>query len=251
MKPLIVANWKMNPSTIAEAKKLFNSVKKGSKKVKNVEVIICPPFPYISELKYQKSKLKLGGQNCFWQKTGPFTGEVSPSMLKDLGCQYVILGHSERRTNFFETDEIINKKIKAALLAKLNIIFCIGETREEREKEETKDILKSQIKKGLQEISKKEIGKITIAYEPVWAIGTGNPCDPEEVQKMALLIRKIISEMYSPLLAKNLGVIYGGSVNSQNLSSFLRESKVNGFVLGGAFLDPKEFIKIIRIISSH
>jgi len=215
MKPLIVANWKCNPQTLKGAKLLFNSVKRGIKSIKNAEVVICPPFVYLATSnKRQATRIKLGAQDCFWKEKGPFAGEISPVMLKNLGCHYVILGHSSRRIWFNETDEVINKKKKAAISANLGPILCIGETGEEREKGQTQSILKSQIEKGLQKISKKEIKKITIAYEPIWAIGTGKPCNVEEAQKMGLLIRKMIAKKYSLLIAKKIRILYGGSVNS-------------------------------------
>jgi len=248
MRFLIVANWKCNPTTLKEARRLFNSVKRGLKKIKNVEVVICPSFVYLSCFKSFKN-LKLGAQDCFWEEKGAFTGEISPVMLKDLGCQYVIIGHSERRTNFGETDEMINKKIKAALIAKLNPIFCIGEIKEEREKGQIQNILKSQIEKGLNGILKREIKNIVIAYEPVWAIGTGNPCDIEEAQKMALLIRKLISQKYSPAIAKDLRIIYGGSVDSQNARDYIKEAGMAGLLVGGASLNHREFLKILKEVA--
>ncbi|MBZ9569368.1 triose-phosphate isomerase [Patescibacteria group bacterium] len=251
MKPLIVANWKCNPQTLKGAKLLFNSIKRGMKKIRNVEVVICPPFVYLlTSDKRQATKIKLGGQNCFWKGKGPFTGEVSPKQLLNFGCKYVILGHSERRIYFDETDEMINKKIKAAISVKLNPIFCIGETKEEREKGQTQSILKSQIEKGLKKVSKKEIEKITIAYEPAWAIGTGKPCDTEEAQKMSLLIRKMMARKYSLSIAKKLRMIYGGSVNSKNARDYIKEADFQGLLIGGASLDPKEFIKIVKTISA-
>jgi len=262
MKPLIVANWKCNPITLQEAKQLFNSIKRGLKKIKNaspagsrrlsfgVEVVICPPFVYLATSnKQQVTGIKLGAQNCFWEKRGAYTGEISSTMLNDLGCQYVILGHSERRRYFGETDEMINKKIKAAPLAKLNPIFCIGETKNERERGQTEKILKFQIKKGLKKISRKEIKNLVVAYEPVWAIGTGNPCDVEEAQKMGLLIRKIVAKEYSISIAKNLRILYGGSINSKNARDYIKEADFQGLLVGGTSLDPKEFIKIVEMVS--
>lgn len=226
MKPLIVANWKMNPQTLAEAKRLFDSVKKGVKDFKNAEVVICPPFLCISNLKSQISNIKLGAQDCFWEEKGAFTGEVSPPMLKNLGCQYVIIGHSERRRYFKETDEIINKKIKAALKVNLRPILCIEK--------------KSQIKNALRGIAKKDLKKIILAYEPVWAIGTGKACGIPEARKINLSIRKIFK--------RNI-LLYGGSVNSQNARNFIKKAKFQGFLIGGASLVPKEFIKIVKNVS--
>ncbi len=220
MKPLIVANWKCNPTSLAEAKRLFNLVRKGTKNVKNVEVVICPPFVYLPLLKAN------GAQDCFWEEKGAFTGEVSPKMLKDLECKYVIVGHSERRRNFKETDEMVNKKLKAALKIGLRPILCIEKT--------------SQIRKDIKGVSKKELRNLILAYEPVWAIGTGKPCSIKKAKKMNSLFRKILN--------KNV-LLYGGSVNSQNARDFIKKAKFQGFLIGGASLTPKEFIKIVKNIS--
>jgi len=249
MKLLVIANWKMNPPSVDEAKKLFNSVKRKARKTKNVEVVVCPPFVYLSDLQPRSSKPKLGAQDCFWKEKGPYVGEISPVMLKDLGIKYVILGHSSRRNLFAETDKIINQKIKAALSARLNPIFCIGETEEERNKDQTQRVLKSQIEEGLKKISKKEIQKITIAYEPVWAIGSGKPCDVGEAQKMYLLIKQTMARKYSLLTAERIRIIYGGSVNSKNARPYIKEAHFQGFIIGGASLDSKDFLKIIKSIS--
>lgn len=221
MKPLIVANWKCNPVTIKEAKQLFNSVAKGIKNIKNVETVICPPFVYLPILK-QKTKgfsfaLSFGGQSCFWEEKGAFTGEISPKMLKDLGVKYVIIGHSERRKYLKETDEMINKKTKAVLLLGLKPILCIENL--------------SQLKAGLRGISE----KVIIAYEPVFAIGTGKPCSIVRAKKM----RKSI---------KYPRVLYGGSVNSQNAKNYILEGGFQGLLIGGVSLNSQEFLKMIRDI---
>ena len=254
MKPLIVGNWKMNPSSLAEAKRLFNSIKKGIKKNKNTDIVICPPFPYLSSLgAFTFAKgfggLRFGSQDCFWEEKGAFTGEVSPLMLKSLGCKYVIIGHSERRNYFGETDEIINKKIKAALKAKLSPIFCVGESWEEREKGETQQVLKSQIEKGLQGVKKNDIRNLVLAYEPVWAVGTGKACSPSEAQTMGLYSKKIIARLFSPLLAKKIPVIYGGSVNSQNARDYLMGVGIDGLLPGAASLNAREFVAIVKSVS--
>jgi len=241
MKVLVVGNWKCNPVSLVEAKQLFNLIKRGLKNIKKVEVVICPPFIYIPTFQHSNIlTIKLGAQDCFWEKKGAYTGEISPTMLKDLGCQYVLLGHSERK-RLGETDEIINKKLKAALSAKLNPIFCLGETEKERDEGEIQNILKSQLEKGLNKISKKEIKNIVIAYEPVWAIGTGNPCHPSEAKKVLLFLRKFFK--------KNL-ILYGGSVNSKNATPYIKEAKFQGLLIGGASLNAKEFIKIVKNLST-
>lgn len=220
MKPLIIANWKCNPKNLIEAKKLFNKVKK-------LNAVICPPFIYISLFK----SANLGAQNCHYEQSGAYTGEISPKMLKDLGLKYVIIGHSERRIHFKETDEMINKKLKAALKAGLKPILCIGE----KKGENAKKIISSQLKKDLKGISKKDLRKIIIAYEPVWAIGTGDFCKTEKAKKALGFIKQKI----------NTRILYGGSVNSKISKSYIKVG-FNGLLVGGASLDAKEFIKIVK-----
>jgi triosephosphate isomerase len=227
MKPLVVANWKMNPETLAEAKKLFNSVAKGVKNIKNAEVVICPPFVYIPHIPHtNKYNIRLGAQDCFWEEKGAYTGEISPKMLKDLGVRYVILGHSERRKYQNETDSMINRKIKAALKEGLKVILCIE--------------MISQIKKDLAGISGKELGNLILAFEPVSAIGTGKPYSIEKAKNANFAILRS--------LKRNIPVLYGGSVNSQNAKNYIKEAKFQGLLIGGASLNPREFIKIIKSI---
>ena len=244
---LIVANWKMNPQTLKQARQIFDAVKKDLSKVKNnqSEIVICPPFPYLSDLlslrgasrNERRSNLVLGAQNCFWEQKGAFTGEISCAILKDLGCKYVLVGHSERRKYFNETNKNINKKIKAILDAKMIPILCIGETLAERKQGIVQKVLQKQITSALKNISKFKVqsSKFIIAYEPIWAIGTGKSCDIDIALSVNLLIKKIIN---APLL-------YGGSVNSDNARSYIQDAKMDGLLIGGASLKPKEFIKII------
>ncbi len=257
MKKLIVANWKMNPQSIAETKRIFSVVKKGIKNIKNVEVVICPPFTALSSIQYQVSSIKLGAQDCFWEEKGAFTGEISPLMLKNLGCEYVIVGHSERRKYLKETDEMINKKIKAAIIAKLKPILCIGETLEERKKGKTFKVLNEQLKRALNHLPTHLLNHLIIAYEPVWAIGTGQACDTLEAKKVILFLRKSL---------KKTPVLYGGSVNSKNAVSYVKDynppttlplakgerapAAFDGLLIGGASLKRKEFIKIAKAIST-
>jgi len=228
-KAFIVANWKMNPVTLKEAENLFVSVKQGIKKNKGTEVIICPPFVYLNFLKKnqkgEKGKIRLGAQNCSSEEKGAFTGEISPVMLKKIGCEYVILGHLERRKYFSETDDGINKKIKLVLKNGLKPILCINEI--------------SQIKKDLKGISKKEIEKILVAYEPVWAIGTGKACDYTQAKKFNLLIKKVLGKKHPTL--------YGGSINAQNALGYIQKSEFSGLLIGGISLKPKEFIKTVEL----
>jgi len=224
MKYLIVANWKMNPLILEEAEKLFQGVERGIGNINKTEVVICPPFIYLPVLKSQISVLKLGGQNCYSQEQGAFTGEVSPSMLKKIGCDYVIIGHSERRKYQKETDEMINEKIKAALKANLKPILCIDNI--------------DQIKKDLEGLSQEDIKNLAVAYEPIWAIGTGKACGIPEAQEMNVFIKNI--------LGKETPVLYGGSVNSQNAEGYIREAGYSGLLVGGASLKPEEFVEIIH-----
>ncbi len=231
MKPLIVANWKMNPVTIKEAEELFNSVKHGVKDVENAETVICPPFIYLPLLK----GLTLGAQDSYWEEKGAYTGEVSIAMLKEMRCKYVIIGHSERRKYFNETDEIVNRKSKTTLKAGLIPIVCIGETEEEREMDKTEGVLEEEIKQGLDKV---DVSKIVIAYEPIWAIGTGNPCDVEEALRMKEIIQKMLS--------KDIRILYGGSVKANNAEGYLKQAGFNGLLVGGASLKAEEFIKIVN-----
>ncbi len=231
-KVFIVANWKMNPVTFKEAESLFVSVNKGIKKTKGSEVIVCPPFVYLDFLKKnqkgKKGKIRLGAQNCSYQEKGAFTGEISPVMLKKIGCEYVILGHFERRKYFSETDETINKKIKLVLKNGLKPILCINEI--------------SQIKKSLKGISKKGIEKILVAYEPAWAIGTGKACDYTQAKKFNYLIKEVLGKKHPTL--------YGGSINVQNALGYIQESEFSGLLIGGISLKPKEFIKTVELFSN-
>lgn len=251
MKSLVVANWKMNPQNLTEAKQIFKSVNQGLKKNKNAEVVICPPFIYLPALfdflsRWRKSQIELGSQNCFWEEKGAYTGEISPSMLKNLSCKYVIIGHSERRGILKETNSMLNKKVKAALSFGIKPILCVGEKKEEKGK--IFILLKSQIEQGLKKISKKEIENIIFAYEPVWAIGTGRPCSPDEAHVIRLLLQKIIAQKYSRQIARKLQILYGGSVKSSNTSDFIKEAGFQGVLVGGASLVPNEFIDIVKSV---
>ncbi len=248
MKKLIVANWKMNPSTAKEAESLFDAVKAAFAKAsasqrKGIEVVICPPFIYIPILaRLPFRSLGVGGQNVSYREKGAYTGEISPLQLKDLGIEYVILGHSEVRNYLNETDDVINKKVKESLNQKLKPIFCIGEKQGENKEE----VLKEQITEGLKNISEAELKSLVIAYEPVWAIGTGNNCSTEETKSSVLLIRKIVAKLYNKESAENIMILYGGSVNSSNASDYLKNGGVQGLLVGGASLNAEDFIKIVK-----
>tara|TARA_Y100001935_G_C17225642_1_gene467643 strand:+ start:59 stop:805 length:747 start_codon:yes stop_codon:yes gene_type:complete len=238
----LVANWKMygGPSNLKSLNKVINLRK--LKKYRKANIIYFPPFTLISNLvsKFKKTNISVGGQNCHYQENyGSFTGSISPKMLKDLGCKYVILGHSENRI-LGDTDEIINKKIQSALNKKLKIIFCIGETLSEKKSKLTFSVLKRQINKGLKRI--KNFQKIIIAYEPVWSIGTGIIPKNKELETNVGKIRNIFSKKTK----KKLLILYGGSVNSKNISILKNISGIDGFLIGSASQNSKKFIDIIK-----
>lgn len=224
--------------TAEEAKKLFDSVKRGAE---GAEVVICPPFVFLSGL----SGLALGAQNCFWE-SGAYTGEISVPMIKGLGLEYVIIGHSERRKYFGENDETVNRKIKAVLKEGLTPILCVGETQQERDSGQTEEVLKRQIILAMEGVSADSLSKFSLAYEPIWAIGTGNPCDQKEAGKMLLFIRSVLAGIYDSSVADNINILYGGSVNSENSASYVKESKFQGLLVGGASLKADEFIKLVK-----
>jgi len=260
MEKIIVANWKMNPQSLLEAKELFNSVrnwiKKNSNILQNVRIIICPPFVYLESLskllktKSSRPKVELGAQDLFWEEKGAFTGEVSPKMLKNLGVKYVIVGHSERRQILGETEEMINKKLKAAIKMKIKPILCIGETLKERKKEKIFQILKHQLREGLRNLEPRtyNLKSLIIAYEPVWAIGTGNPCKPGDARKVLLFLRKFTQPL-SHSSTQPL-ILYGGSVNSKIAKDYI-EVGFDGLLVGGASLNSNEFIEIIKNVAKH
>lgn len=259
-KIYIIANWKMNPGTPAEAKKLFASVKRGIGGIKTVEVGVCPPFPYLGILSAGKNPA-LGAQDCFWGDTGgAYTSGVSAAMLKNLGCRYVILGHSERREYFGDSDDLINKKVKAALRAKLCPIIAVGEktrktfTGSGLHTNELDAVLEEQVSGALRGVASGHLKDIIFAYEPVWAISRGEKdhvnASPDEVFAAVLYIRKIITSLYSKTIAKSMSILYGGSTDSKNLPSFLNDGRADGALVGNASTDAEEFIKMVQAAES-
>ena len=245
---VIAGNWKMN-NDISESQNLITRLTSGlSGKNLNCEVIICPPFTSLSEAAslVKATPVKLGAQNMYLYENGAFTGEISAKMLKSVGCEYVILGHSERRMIFKETDKLINEKIRTALKAGLKAIFCIGETLEEREKGIEKEVLNTQLSGGLNEISVEEMKNIIIAYEPVWAIGTGKTATPGQAEEMHNFIRTYIENDFTPEVAENLVIQYGGSVKPDNARDLLSQKNIDGALIGGACLKADSFISIIE-----
>ncbi len=247
-RKVIAGNWKMH-NDLSESQNLISKLTSGlSSKKFNCDVIICPPFTSLSEASslIKGSPVKLGAQNMYFMESGAYTGEVSVKMLKSVGCEYVILGHSERRTIFKESDGLINEKLKAALKAGLKPIFCVGETLEERESGKEKDVLKTQLSGGLNEISLDQMKNIIIAYEPVWAIGTGKTATPGQAEEMHDFIRSYIKDDFTPETAENLIIQYGGSVKPDNAKELLSQQDIDGALVGGACLKADSFISIIE-----
>lgn len=245
-KSVIAGNWKMN-NDLGESQKLVSEILNGLGNDDKCDVIVCPPFTSLNEVYslIKDTNLKLGAQNMYFKDNGAFTGEISAGMLKAVGCDYVIIGHSERRTYFGETDELINNKIRKAISCDLKPIFCVGELLEQREAGITNDIVKGQLINGLQGITADEIENIIIAYEPVWAIGTGKTATPDQAQEVHQFIRGIISDMYSAEVAANLIIQYGGSVKPENASALLSRPDIDGALVGGACLKADSFLSII------
>lgn len=255
-KKIVAGNWKMH-KTLEEgiflAKEIILKLQTGNRKPETI-VILCPPFVHlksISEIINHQSSisnLHLCSQNCHWENQGAFTGEISPAMLKSVGVEYVIIGHSERRQFFQETNEMLAKKIIAVLKNNLRPIFCCGETLEQRNQNKQLHIVAQQLKESLFHLSKNEMEQVVIAYEPVWAIGTGLNATPEQAQEMHQYIRKLIAEQYNKELAENISILYGGSCKPDNAKSIFYQPDVDGGLIGGASLKADDFVKIIEAI---
>ena len=245
--PVIAGNWKLNKKT-AEALQLVQDLSSLVKDVQGVEIVIAPSFTVLGPVRSLlfDSPIAVAGQDCFWEEEGAYTGEVSPGMLVDAGCSHVIIGHSERRQFFGETDEKVNKKITAALRAGLTVLFCIGETLQEREAGETFAVLDRQLRTGLDNLSPVDLEKVILAYEPVWAIGTGKTATDEQAQEAHAFIRQLVTELYSSVVADALRIVYGGSVKPDNISALMAQHDVDGALVGGASLTAESFAAIIR-----
>lgn len=234
--------------TLSEAIELVEALKISLSSVTDREVVVCPPFTALAVVKQsiRNSNIRLGAQNLYFQKEGAFTGEVSALMLKDVGVEYVIIGHSERREYFGETDEMVNKKVKAALAYNLVPIVCIGETLSQRESNKTFDVVKTQLKNALSNLSVDESRVIVIAYEPVWAIGTGRTATKQQAQEVHEFIRREYAIMYGREAADNIRILYGGSVKPENIKELMSQSDIDGALVGGASLKAEDFTKIVR-----
>ena len=243
---LLVANWKMHfvRAQALEYLKVFTERVRG---VHKTELVLAPPFTLLETVgrEITKTAIRLAAQNLFSEREGAFTGEISPMMLKDLGCAYVIVGHSERRRLFGETDELIHKKLKAALDTGLVPILCLGETLEERRVGKTQTVLETQIRRALEGLVL--LGDLVIAYEPVWAIGTGVNAEPREAEASALFIRELLAQLFSAEIAQKIRILYGGSVKLENFEGFLQQPNIDGVLVGGASLDPEAFAQMAKL----
>jgi triosephosphate isomerase len=247
-KPFIGGNWKMNTDSKSAVELAKSVVQKCGAMLGKVDICVCPPFVYLPAVKQSldSSNIRLGAQDVYFESKGAFTGEISCQMLKDIGCKDVIIGHSERRHVLGETDELINKKLSAAIDAGLLPIFCVGELLEQRKAGKTEQIVKEQVQKGLKGITVEKAKAVTIAYEPVWAIGTGVNASPQQAQEVHLMIRQLVAAMYNKDFAGQIRIQYGGSVKPDNAAELAAQADVDGFLVGGASLKADDFAAIVK-----
>ncbi|OSB09731.1 triose-phosphate isomerase [Paraclostridium bifermentans] len=245
-KPIIAGNWKMH-KTIAEAVEFVNEIK-GKVNNTDVEAVICAPFTLLKDLKEatKGTPIKIGAQNMHYADNGAFTGEISASMLKELDIDYVVLGHSERRQYFNETNETVNKKVLKALEAGIDPILCIGETLEEREADKTKDVCKVQTEKALENVTAEDMKKVVIAYEPIWAIGTGKTATAEQANDVIAYVREVVKGLYGEEISEEVRIQYGGSVKPSNVSEIMNQTDIDGALVGGASLQPADFTELVN-----
>lgn len=251
-KPLVAGNWKMN-KTVAEARELVTTVRAPLGEIAAVEKVLCPPYIALMAVAslLEGSDIGLGAQDLYWDEKGAFTGEVAPNMVKEF-CRYVIIGHSERRTYFGETDETVNKKVGAALKAGLTPIVCVGETLDQYESGSTAEVVRRQIKAGLAGIDSAQAATLVVAYEPVWAIGTGKASSGENANTVhQKVIRPALSELFGAQGAEAIRILYGGSVTASNATEFFAYPDIDGALVGGASLKPDEFVAITKAISGR
>ena len=248
-KPFVAGNWKMNTDSRSSVE-LAKGVVDGSTELvgRDVDVAVCPPFVYLQAVAraVSSSSVAVGAQDVYYEAKGAFTGEISASMLKDTGCTYALCGHSERRHVIGETDELINKKVTAAIGGGLLPILCVGELQSEREAGQTEEVVTRHIKKGLAGLSAEKVSAVTVAYEPVWAIGTGLTATPEQAQEVHELIRGFLAEIYDGQLADEIRILYGGSVKADNAADLMGRADIDGVLVGGASLKVDDFVAIIE-----
>jgi triosephosphate isomerase len=245
--PLVMGNWKMH-GTLAEARALAGALRETLKRPRGVEVVVCPPFTALAAVAevLAGSPIRVGGQNCHWEASGAHTGEISPAMLAEAGCRYVIIGHSERRRELGETDEQINRKIQAVLAHNLTPALCIGETADERRQGLTFTTVEGQLRAGLAGLAPEAIARVVLAYEPVWAIGTGANATPGQATEVHGYLRGLLSELTSKETAQLIRIIYGGSVKADNIDALAAEPEIDGALVGGASLNAPGFVAIVR-----
>src|SRR3989344_1130169 len=248
-KRLIIANWKMNPTTLIEAKKIFIKSKLLSAKLKKTSIIVCPPSVYLSAFRIKKSqKFSLGAQDIFWKLSGAHTGEISPLMIANLGASFCIVGHSERRI-LGETDEVVSKKLRSLFKEKITTILCVGE-RERDVQGHYLETLSAQIRGSLRSVERKNASKLIIAYEPIWAIGktADDAINPRKLHEMVIFVRKVLAQIFGAETAKKIRILYGGSVEGKNAHELISNGHVSGFLVGHASLDMREFSEIIKAV---
>lgn len=237
---------------LAESIKLVKKIKRSVRSNKKLEIAICPSFTALKSIKLVAPKIKLGAQNVFWESKGAFTGEISLPMLEEVGCSYVIIGHSERRRFLNETDEMVNKRLLTVFRSKIIPIICLGETWEQRRKGKERIVVSRQLEKIFKNVKIRSAQKVIIVYEPVWAIGTGRPCFPHDAVIMHRFIKKILLKKFPASIVKNnFRIIYGGSVNSKIVADYLKHPEIQGCLVGGASVNAEEFIKIIKLASNY
>ncbi|HEX8960789.1 MAG TPA: triose-phosphate isomerase [Geobacteraceae bacterium] len=246
-KPVIAGNWKLYKTT-SEAVELVGNLAPLVSQSRAVEIIVAPVFTVLGSVAkaIAGTNIQLAGQDCFWEEEGAFTGEVSPKMLQDAGCSHVIIGHSERRQYFGETDETVNRKIKAALSGGLTVLFCIGETLDEREGDKTFEVLKKQLSDGLVGIGREQLDSVIVAYEPVWAIGTGRTATDNQAQEAHAFIRDCLAGIHDREAADATRILYGGSVKPENIKGLMAQPDIDGALVGGASLKAESFAAIVN-----
>ncbi|MFX1394765.1 MAG: triose-phosphate isomerase [Promethearchaeota archaeon] len=247
-KPIIGGNWKMNRGSPAEAREMLEKLKPLVKNIDKVDIVVCAPFTALTSIfdMIKETNIKMGAQNMFFEDKGAYTGEISPIFLKAIGCEYVILGHSERRNIFKESDDLINKKLKKALNMDLNPIVCIGEQLEEREAGKTREIIQNQLNETFRDLTKDEIIKTVIAYEPIWAIGTGKTATPDQAEDIHVFIRELLGQKYDKGTADLIRIQYGGSIKPENAEDLFKQENIDGGLVGGASLQANSLYDIIK-----
>jgi triosephosphate isomerase len=246
-KPLLAGNWKMH-KTVAESRELVKALLADLGSVSDREVLVCPPYTALAAVGplLEGQPIALGAQDVFYEPQGAYTGAISPLMLKDLGCTYVIVGHSERRQHFGDTDEVVNRKLQSVLANGMLPIMCVGETKPQRDAGEAETVVVTQVKAGLAGVGADQMASVVIAYEPVWAIGTGDTATPADAQAMHATIRRTLTELYDEHTAASIRIQYGGSVKPDNVDELMAQADIDGALVGGASLKANDFLRIVQ-----